>query len=622
MREEHIFEDVAKKLRALDNPTKLKILALLVEEGAKSVTDISRELAINFSTAHKYLEQLEKAGLVLSKQVSENRLKRLFFVKDFELILSSSAFLSKDESNDDIKILNQTSKVDTFNVKEFVEDLVHAGIQLNLIKEWLAYVRNKLFDEISIVEIEHYLLEFLKERLKQIENALNILNKEGLFKEDTFLFALKQKKEFDLLKYMVDGYIHIENMGNAMMMNFSHDLHLISILGFQKSPRSLNDFFNEILYLIKNCNSIIYNKHALDSFNYFTAPFIHALDKNIIQKELISFFKKLDELNLRIYISLDIGTPNSFLYIKALTPKYAKSNRKTLKDIYSLENSVYATSYKFYKRDAELLLNIILNLFNRNKYKNIFLILKFWKDWNKFKFNKKSLKQGIFLANMIPAWQESAAYVNSARFDSSWKHWYRTVRVGEVQCVSINLPRLALEAENIEQFFTKLKQTLEQCYRAFLHSAEFVISYLHSKDIDVIQKQRRRGQYVHLDDGLYTVSICGLKEAVELLKKKFNKELTKEILEFCKSFADKKCKLLLRIAIKENVNAAIAKRFYLVDSKHFKLPFKTYSIGLPDDMRALELHKYLRGGHCAKLPKSKINLDKLLQKDWGLIKII
>ncbi len=78
-----ILTEVANKLQALDNDVKLKIIALLVEEGSKSITDISKELEINFSTAHKYLEQLEEAGLVTSKQVSENRLKRLFYVKDF-----------------------------------------------------------------------------------------------------------------------------------------------------------------------------------------------------------------------------------------------------------------------------------------------------------------------------------------------------------------------------------------------------------------------------------------------------------------------------------------------------------------------------------------------------------
>ena len=43
-----ILISVAEKVKALDNDVKLKILALLVEEGSKSITDISKELGINF----------------------------------------------------------------------------------------------------------------------------------------------------------------------------------------------------------------------------------------------------------------------------------------------------------------------------------------------------------------------------------------------------------------------------------------------------------------------------------------------------------------------------------------------------------------------------------------------
>ena len=74
---------VIEQLKVLDNEVKLKILALLTESGAKSITDIAKQLNLNFSTAHKYLEQLEHAGFVRSKQENENRLKRMFYIQDF-----------------------------------------------------------------------------------------------------------------------------------------------------------------------------------------------------------------------------------------------------------------------------------------------------------------------------------------------------------------------------------------------------------------------------------------------------------------------------------------------------------------------------------------------------------
>ena len=74
---------VASKLKALDNEVKINILKFLAEEGEKSITDISKSLDINFSTAHKYLEQLERAKFVHSSTVSKTRLKRLFKINNF-----------------------------------------------------------------------------------------------------------------------------------------------------------------------------------------------------------------------------------------------------------------------------------------------------------------------------------------------------------------------------------------------------------------------------------------------------------------------------------------------------------------------------------------------------------
>src|SRR3990172_10555043 len=122
-----VLNDIAKKIQALANPVKLNILSSLVESGSLSITDIAKKLNINFSTAHKYLEQLQAASLVTSKQISDNRLKRMFFVKDFNIELSpKSLFQKSSEANNEHKhnsfqILSENGELIEFNEDKFAQ---------------------------------------------------------------------------------------------------------------------------------------------------------------------------------------------------------------------------------------------------------------------------------------------------------------------------------------------------------------------------------------------------------------------------------------------------------------------------------------------------------------------
>src|SRR3989344_5098202 len=142
-----VFETVAVKIKALDNPIKLKILAFLIEDGSKSITDISKDLDINFSTTHKYLEQLEAAELVTSKQVSENRLKRLFYINDFDVQLSPSGISNLISATNKtpskiktFKVINESGEFVEFDEKVFSQKYLKRGMPRGLI-----FLRENLF---------------------------------------------------------------------------------------------------------------------------------------------------------------------------------------------------------------------------------------------------------------------------------------------------------------------------------------------------------------------------------------------------------------------------------------------------------------------------------------------
>jgi DNA-binding transcriptional ArsR family regulator len=626
-----ILTDLAKKISALDNPVKLNILSLLVESGSLSITDVAKKLDLNFSTAHKYLEQLEAAGLVTSKEISDVRLKRQFTVKNFDITLSpeaiSKGYFKKAAEGKDFIILDARSKPVAFKQKNFIERFVDAGVPLNLIQEGLEDIKSKIYNEVSLIELENAFIEYLKSRGKKIDEALKVCETEGIFSEDAFAHLIKKRNETQLINEAIEGEIHIENLGKAKLMNFSHDLHVLEILGLNSPPKNIDDFLNQLIDVIKDCQEIVLGKHVFDTFNYFLAPFVSKLSDAELTKILENFFKKMDSMGIKLYVGVDVGTPRFFSYVKTVSPTLLPEEKEKLDTIQPPGITAVTIPYTDFSKDAQRITKALVTIFKKNKFKQVFLVIKFWSGWAKSNFSDEDLDEGFLIANMIPAWQDAnAIYMNSLRIDSKWKHWYRSVRVGEVQNIVINLPRLALKSKTKEEFLKLLAEKLVASNKLLLLSAEAILGRINNLAPPITRKRPKRGQYVHLDDSIFSISICGLDEAIQILSGKKladNPKLGAEILDYCTAFAKEKSEMLLRTVIKENRNDAIARRFYHLDSKKFKLPVKSYATGMTADAtdETLDLQQKLPGGHCAFMPKSKIKLKTLLKKNWGLIKI-
>ena len=78
----------------------------IYSHGKKSITDIRKELNYNFSTTHKYLNEMENAGLLSSDKVSENgRMKKLYSIKSFNINISPESIsgIKEKDNNDDMK---------------------------------------------------------------------------------------------------------------------------------------------------------------------------------------------------------------------------------------------------------------------------------------------------------------------------------------------------------------------------------------------------------------------------------------------------------------------------------------------------------------------------------------
>lgn len=76
-------------LAALDNPHRLRIMALLHVQGRNYISQLARDLGISRPLLHLHLQKLEEAGLVRSELSlsSDGKALNYFEVADFSLLL-------------------------------------------------------------------------------------------------------------------------------------------------------------------------------------------------------------------------------------------------------------------------------------------------------------------------------------------------------------------------------------------------------------------------------------------------------------------------------------------------------------------------------------------------------
>jgi len=97
------LKELAKKLKALGHPLRLKIIALLAKEGEEMyLNEIANKLEVNRALAKIHLKKLESANIVKSRVVlveGEARALRYYRLQEFDIHVSSE-LLKRGEVKD------------------------------------------------------------------------------------------------------------------------------------------------------------------------------------------------------------------------------------------------------------------------------------------------------------------------------------------------------------------------------------------------------------------------------------------------------------------------------------------------------------------------------------------
>jgi DNA-binding transcriptional ArsR family regulator len=566
-------EKIIAQLKVLDNEVKLKILALLADTGAKSITDISRILNLNFSTAHKYLEQLERVGFVRSQQETGNRLKRMFYIQNFIINLTPRNISTiirgekvdlGDEQYGKFHIITHSGKLERFDKYKFAKLYLDAGVPKNTIEIVFDSIKNQIYEGITWSELENLFIETLKQRVDLIQDVVNRI-KDAKRHENTFANILSLNMP-EAIKLHREGDIFIQNLSDPRILNFIHDIRALSIHGTNgKVPQNLDELF-ELLFCILRKKELQGAKHSFESFNYFIAPLAKDLSPTVLREKLKYFFDKVTDIVSNVYVSLEFGMPE---YLESVSPTFFKTE----------------SSYIAYSDTAELILNESMKLLKNHK--DIKTIVK---------INTNQVPSEVFtsmyLANMkLANCPLNTSFVGTVAFGSDWRGWLTTLRVGEIQNISVNLPALASQSSTPEAFSEKLESYLDKLISCHLSIAEKV--YAHSvRYLNATFPSAERGtwNYINISNFQYTVSLYGLDLLSSFgYSEQFIVEQTRKLYSKIKEATEK---YNIRLSLRQEQHDVIIDHFSVMNNKKYSLP------SLKSDLSVVELcQKYLPGGY-------------------------
>ncbi|HKZ49833.1 MAG TPA: anaerobic ribonucleoside-triphosphate reductase, partial [Candidatus Nanoarchaeia archaeon] len=431
---------------------------------------------------------------------------------------------------------------------------------------------------------------------KKSENISTVISQidADLQHKRTFQHIIHMAHPSALQKHM-SGEIFIQNLRSPRLQNFVFGLDRINIHGTTgKVPKTLAEFFKDILYLANYVSSFTEPVFGIDGLNHYAAKFVKNLEKNQLVKEFTAFLEELAKLG-RFYVSVELGKPR------------------------------YVEDAEYDAKTSEELGKILLNIMAKAN-QNIYPIVKIW--------DKKRLRDDFsflprfYLVNMLPKWQtDNVSIVGESRFDYSWRGLYGTGKVGEMQNIAVNLPRLALKSKNTEEFMKNLELLISECIECHLNMMELTVGEFLRKHKTLLPSGTRgHWRIVAASDCSYAVSIAGLNEVLEILRKKGGKNIDPNtVLKHCLSSMKVRDATPIRLVLREDCDETITKRFYELDSRSFPeaKSSKQYSVGVAcgDFEEGGHCHKLLLGGHVHKMSKQEYlkALTKLDKTEFGCI---
>jgi len=582
-----------KVLKAVSSPLRLQILNLLFDRSALSYTELMTCLKLNPSRdAGRFAYHLKfmlKADLVeadveskkyyltdLGKMVLDvaDRVEKKA-VKPRGMIVRTSHFtLEEFDANKIANSLIKEAKVPTElaqkAAKEAEKRLVKSKtkyLTASLIRE----VVNGILIEKGYEDYRHKLTRVgmpVHEVTAAIEakdqfQVQSVITKAGqiVLEEYTLLNVFPR----DIADAHLSGGIHIDDLGTWMVKpdEVSHDLRFFLQNGVkldnpsQASMEPPCDFesalaiaLNVLLHTSKEVN----RTQTFGYFNVFLAPYIKGVDASRTKEDLRLFILNLGQ-HAESALSLELSIPKSLAEKEAVGPSGKISGK-----------------YGDYTKESQLLASLVLEVFSEESMKKPLLNPKLIVRVSKDTFAEENAKTLLLKAHQLAAEKGQVYFANAARKENEnavysstgaklaadlTGEWETdTLRTGCLGCVSINMPRIAMECEKDKnKFFDLFRERFELAARA-LGIKSNALKQFGRNSLPFLLNNSNGDVYFRLENSSRIINLSGFREAIEAFtEKSLNSEESR-------LFAEENIQVIF--AFRQKIGRRYGKRLYPV----------------------------------------------------------
>jgi ribonucleoside-triphosphate reductase len=674
-------------LKAIGSGIRLQVLTLLYDKGALSYTEIMTNLKLNQSKdAGKFayhLKFLLRTDLIepdletkkykltdLGKMIVDiaEEIERHTFKQKKTMVRTSRLAMEEFDRNKIAlslireanvpvslaqKIAREAEKrLQAFKTKYLTAPLIREIVNTILLEKGLEDYRHKLTRlGVPVYDVSQLIKNAANTSAPSVE-AVHRKAGDAVIEEYTLLNVLPR----EVADAHMSGAIQLGNLGTWILKpkEIMHDLYYFlendirdtshyAALSSSKPPKNLEQLLAVILNVLKMTSGEISGEQTLDYFNFFLAPFTKGLLPEEVKEKLRLFIYSLNQdMPITITLGLELVAPD-FLKEKEVIGPEGKSN------------GFYKDLEEESRKLALILFQLILEESKAKPVFNPSIVVKLRSE----ALNSSECQSILLLAhqlagflgtpyfaNLCPEKNRFASYAaTGSRLGVEWKGDWEldTLQTGNMDNVTVNLPRIAYQSEGKEaRFFQLLDEQLEIAAQALEIKHQIIKQRLDEGLLPFLhQKTSENSSYFRRENATRTISFCGLYEAIYAL---YGKSLPKdvealkfaeEILKSTSTFAKEHSRKPENRTVCSLVSSAEAsRRFAGLDAERFgwaminaqggkEQPFytnvgiipKSQEVSWQDRLATEEgFHKLTRGGHLALLPISteSISPEELL----------
>jgi anaerobic ribonucleoside-triphosphate reductase len=587
-----------KVLKAVSSPLRLQILNLLFDKSALSYSELMNQLKMNPSRdAGRFayhLKFLLKADLVevdveakkylltdLGKMVLDvaDRVEKKAVKPRGMLVRTSHLTLEEFDANKIANSLIKEAKVPAelaqkaakeaekrlvkSKTKYLTASLIREVVNGILVEKGYEDYRHKL-TRVGMPIHEVTVLVESREIAADSASAIRIAG-QTVLEEYTLLNIFPR----DIADAHLSGAIHIDDLGTWILKpnEVVHDIRYFLKSGIKldssqcvsmEPPKdfksALSTAFNVLLHASKETN-------RTQTFNYFNialAPYTKGMETAKLKESLRLFIFNLNQ-HVEATLGLELSIPKPTAEKETVGPN-GKPNGK----------------YGDYTQESLLLASLILDIFLEESTCKPMLSPKLVIKINSasiadekakeilLKANQLAAQGGVvYFANLTKKDGENVAYSSSgiklaSDLTGDWET--DTLRTGCLGCVTINLPRIAMECEKDQNKFNDLlKERFELAARALIIKNN-ALKQFGKNNLPFLLQKTNGDTYFRLENCSRIINLAGFREAIEAFTEKPMGS------EESRAFAGETIANLL--AYKQKVGRKYGKRLYLAVLAH------------------------------------------------------